>query len=63
MLVKRTNTASPRPTKVVPIRGYGLQLESLYARRSAVDALIQSLESYQRYRAHRQEQQRESKTA
>jgi len=62
MLAKTTNTASLRRTKVVPIRGYARQLESLYARRSAVETLIRSLENYERFRARGQEQQ-ESKTA
>jgi hypothetical protein len=62
MLLKKTNTASPSYTKVVPIRDSAKQLESLYARHSAVDALIHSLEDYQRFRAQRLEQQ-ETKTA
>jgi hypothetical protein len=47
--------------KVIPIR-FGSQLQSLYARRTAVEALIQSLEDYQRFRAQRTEQM-ESKSA
>jgi hypothetical protein len=49
-------------TRVIPIRGYGRQLESLYARRTTVEALIQSLEDYQRFRAERMDQM-ETKTA
>jgi hypothetical protein len=62
MLLTKTNPASPGHTKVVPIRGYSRRLESLYARRSAVEALIHSLEDYQRFRERRMDQ-RESKTA
>jgi hypothetical protein len=58
----KTNTLSNSYTKVVPIRGFARRLEGLYARKSAVDALIQSLEDYQRRRAQRMEP-RESKTA
>jgi hypothetical protein len=62
LLPKKTTSASPNRSKVVPIRGFGRQLESLYARRSAVETLIQSLEDYQRFRAQRTESI-ESKTA
>jgi hypothetical protein len=63
MLVPKKATASPSSTlKIVPIRTYGKQLRTLYARRSAVNALIQSLEDYQRFRAGKTEQ-REPKTA
>jgi len=62
LLPKKTTSASPNRSNVVPIRGFGRQLESLYARRSAVETLIQSLEDYQRFRAQRTES-RESKTA
>jgi hypothetical protein len=34
-----------------PVRNYQRELEYLYARRSAIDAVINSLESYDRYRA------------
>jgi hypothetical protein len=62
MLLKKTNPASPGHTKVVSIGGYSRRLESLYARRSAVEALIHSLEDYQRFRARRVDE-RQSKTA
>jgi hypothetical protein len=62
LLPKKRYSASPNRSKVVPIRGFGRQLESLYARRSAVETLIRSLEDYQRFRAKRTEP-RESKTA
>ena len=55
MLVKNFNTTSPGYTKVVTIRGSARQLEDLYARRSAVEELIQSLEDYDRFRAKRLE--------
>jgi len=61
-LPKKMRSASPTHSNVLPIRGYGRQLESLYARRFAVETLIQSLEDYQRFRAHRMES-KESKTA
>jgi hypothetical protein len=62
MLVKTTGTPSARPSKIVSIQGSANQLKSLYARRTAVNALIQSLEDYQRFRAQSIEN-RESKTA
>ena len=52
MLVKTAATTHPNSAGVVPIKGHVRQLENLYARRSAVEALIQSLEDYQRFRAH-----------
>ncbi len=36
---------------VTPDRNYQRQLEQLYARRSAIDALIASLKDYDRYKA------------
>jgi hypothetical protein len=45
-----------RPT--VPARGVRKELQNLYARRSTIDALIQSLEQYDRFRALRMERQR-----
>jgi hypothetical protein len=62
VLNKKPIATSNSYMKVVPIRGYAKRLEGLYARQSAVDALIQSLEDYQRFRAQRLEQM-ESKTA
>ena len=59
---RKTFSAPTAYAKVIPIGGYGRQLESLYARRTAVEALIQSLEDYQRFRAQRM-QHKESKTA
>jgi len=62
MLVRKTlETPSPN-SKVVPIRGYAQELNALYARRTAVATLIESLEDYQRFRARRQEL-KTSKTA
>jgi len=51
MIVKKPNTATRNSTRVVPIRGFAGQLEDLYARRSVVEELIQSLEDYERFRA------------
>jgi hypothetical protein len=62
LLPKKPITASNGYTKVIPIQEYGRQLQNLYARRSAVETLIQSLERYQRFRAHRLDQT-ETKTA
>jgi len=59
---KNMNTASSSTGKVLPFRSYSRQLESLYARRTAVESLIHSLEEYQRFRAKRVAQI-ESKTA
>jgi hypothetical protein len=38
------------PVNVAQPRGFQKELEHLYARRSAIDALIASLETYDRYR-------------
>lgn len=62
MLVPKISSTTSSRTKVVPIRQYGKRLETLYARRSAVESLIRSLEDYQRFRAQRVARQ-ESKTA
>ena len=51
--------ASPPP----PARTYRKELEYLYARRSAIDTLIQSLEEYDRFRAIRTENSRQRKSA
>ena len=54
MLVKKTSPSfTPKPQK---------ELQFLYARRSAIDTLIQSLERYDRFRARSQEI-RKQKTA
>jgi len=62
LLPKKSITSPVSYAKVVPIQGYRRQLEKLYARRSAVETLIQSLERYERFRAHKLDQ-KESKTA
>jgi hypothetical protein len=50
MLAKRTmNIAAESYAKVFAIRGSARQLEILRARRSAVQALIESLEDYERF--------------
>jgi len=59
MLVK---SPSSTPENVLTIRDLDKQLEDLYARRAAVETLIQSLEDYERFRARRFEI-REFKTA
>jgi hypothetical protein len=41
-----------------PARGIRKELQGLYARRSTIDALIRSLEEYDRFRAVRMERQR-----
>ena len=46
-----------RPT-VLPAQGVRKELEYLYSRRSTIDALIQSLEEYDRFRARRIERGR-----
>ena len=40
---------------VLPARGIRKELQGLYARRSTIDALIQSLEDYDRFRTPRME--------
>ena len=45
---------------VLPARGVRKELQGLYARRSTIDALIQSLEEYDRFRALRMERRRET---
>lgn len=46
-----------RPT-VIHARGVRRELQYLYARRSTIDALIQSLEEYDQFRALRMERLR-----
>ena len=62
LVTKKPNNPVRSYGNVIPIQGYGRQLENLYARRTAVEALIQSLEEYQRFRAQRIRQM-ESKSA
>lgn len=40
-------------TKVIPMEGFSRQLQSLYERRSALEALIASLEEYERLRSQK----------
>ena len=47
--------AKKSPVAMVPTRNLKKTLEHLYARRSAVDTLIQSLEDYDRFRVARVE--------
>ena len=60
-VTKKPVSSAQTYANVLPIRP-GTQLENLYARRTAVEALIQSLEDYQRFRAQRTDSI-ESKTA
>ena len=62
MLLKKTHVPSASQTRVIPIRSSVTRLESLYAQRSAVEVLIQSLEDYARFRAKRLQTQ-ECRTA
>jgi hypothetical protein len=41
------------PVMIAPARSSRIDLEHLYARRSAIDDLIQSLEEYDRFREKR----------
>ena len=50
--------AKRSPVAMVPSRNLKKTLEHLYARRSAVDTLIQSLEVYDRFRAQRVENEK-----
>ena len=43
--------AKKEPRSSSPNRGYRKELDYLYARKSAIDALIESLEDYDRFRA------------
>jgi hypothetical protein len=54
MFAKKAHSAS------APARTYRKELEYLYARRSAIDTLIQSLEEYDRYRSIRAENRKKS---
>ena len=45
--------AKKAPVRLTPSRISRKNLEHLYAKRSAIDALIQSLEEYDRYRVKR----------
>lgn len=53
VLKKMPATASRSYTRVVPIHGISNELDGLYARRSAIEAVIASLEEYDRLRARR----------
>ena len=57
MFAKKDTSSSAPP------RLYRKELEYLYARKSAVDTLIESLEEYDRFRAIRTESSRPRKTA
>ena len=59
---KRITAASASCQHIVPIERFATQLESLYARRTAVETLIRSLENYHTSHSKRIEPQ-ELKTA
>jgi hypothetical protein len=42
---------TPVPINASPVRGYRRELQHLYARRTAIATLIESLEEYHRFRA------------
>jgi hypothetical protein len=54
--------AEKAPIDIAHARRFETELQTLYARRSAIDSLIESLKDYDRYRARRIEE-RELKTA
>jgi len=51
------------PVTLVPARNFQKELEYLYARRCAIDGLIQSLEDYTRFRADKIARQDKRRTA
>ena len=53
MLAKRPDASPRNPARVIPIHEHALQLEALYARRSAIETLIESLKDYDRFRVKR----------
>ncbi|MCU1234803.1 MAG: hypothetical protein JWP63_2770 [Candidatus Solibacter sp.] len=54
----KKGSASPTPPRI-----YRKELEYLYARRTAIDTLIESLEEYDRFRAIPGENSKQRKTA
>lgn len=56
--------SAKKPTVTLhPIRNYQRELQYLYARRSAIDSVIESLEAYDRYRAATPTRMGQRKTA
>jgi hypothetical protein len=51
------------PVVLTPVRGFKRELEHLYARRTAIDTLIRSLEAYDRFYRVRSVGERKCKTA
>ena len=51
------------PIPISSAQGYRTELDNLYAQRSAIDELIQSLEEYDRFRAKRLGENHKRKTA
>jgi hypothetical protein len=56
-------SAKTVPVTLNPVRDYQRDLEFLYARRSAIDAVIASLEEYDRHRAQKPVMDRQRKSA
>jgi hypothetical protein len=53
-------SAKKKAVTIDTVRDYQRELEYLYARKSAIDSLIESLEEYDRYRATKPDGQRKS---
>ena len=51
-------TAKKAPVDIAHARRFKTELQTLYARRSAIDVLIESLKDYDRFRARRTEDRR-----
>jgi hypothetical protein len=49
------------PVMIAPARFTRKELEHLYARRSAIDELIQSLEEYDRFKARRASEEKQDR--
>jgi hypothetical protein len=53
-------SAKKKTVTIDTVRDYQRELEFLYARKSAIDGLIESLEEYERYRTAKPDRQRKS---
>jgi hypothetical protein len=53
-------SAKRKTVTIDTVRDYQRELEHLYARKSAIDSLIESLEEYQRHRTVKPDRQRKS---
>ena len=56
-------SAKKSPIVLTPVRGVQRELEFLYARRYAIDSLIDSLQAYNRARTAKAAEPRKRKTA